>query len=93
MKRTFMAKGYDGGADESGNRPLITCVRIEYGPAHDRVRVWNRGGCSGELVVNAGDGERFLAVLLPEYRDHIPSLPDPNRIEPIENDATDQEPW
>ena len=69
-KITYIAAGYDGGADENGTRPLITSVRVEYGPGHDRVRVWNRGGCSGELVVAKGDGDKLLDLLLPEYRDH-----------------------
>ena len=71
QKRTFIAKGYDGGADENGTRPLVTSVRVEYGPGHDRVRIWNRGGCAGELVVNRGDGNKVLVRLLPEYAEHI----------------------
>ena len=31
---------------------------------HDIIKVWNRGGCSGELIVNVGDGERLADKLL-----------------------------
>jgi len=37
-------------------KDLISSVRVEHGPRHDRVRVWNRGGLAGVLVVDAGDG-------------------------------------
>lgn len=35
---------------------LVTSVVVDAGPGHDRVRVWNRHGLAGELVVSAGDG-------------------------------------
>lgn len=37
-------------------KDLISSVRVEPGPRHDRVHVWNRGGKAGVLVVDAGDG-------------------------------------
>ena len=37
-------------------KDLISSVRVEPGPAHDRVHVWNRGGKAGVLVVEKGDG-------------------------------------
>jgi len=36
---------------------LISSVRVEHGPGHDRVHVWNRGGKAGVLVVTKGDGD------------------------------------
>ena len=34
----------------------ISSVRLEQGPGHDRVAVWQRGGKCGELVVDLGTG-------------------------------------
>lgn len=42
----------------------ITSVRVEEGPGHDRVMVWNRGGCAGELVVEKGDGHHIAQLLM-----------------------------
>lgn len=44
---------------------LITSVRIEAGPGHDFLTVWNRGGNSGELTVNKGDGKTIARLLIP----------------------------
>jgi len=44
---------------------LVTSVRVESGPGHDHVHVWNRGGKAGTLVVTRGDGDRFADLLLP----------------------------
>lgn len=46
-----------------GDTDIVTMVRLEEGPGHDRVSVWNRGGHSGTLTVKRGDGEA-LALLL-----------------------------
>ncbi len=48
-------------------KDLISSVRVEHGPGHDRVHVWNRGGKAGVLVVTKGDGDDIAARLL----DHI----------------------
>jgi hypothetical protein len=56
---------------------IITSVVVDEGPSHDRVRVWNRGGLAGVLVVTHGDGEviarRMLCLPCPhcEHPDHI----------------------
>ncbi len=44
-------------------RPLISSVIVVRGVAHDVVRVWNRGGLAGELVVTKGDGDDIAARL------------------------------
>jgi hypothetical protein len=44
---------------------LITTVRIDEGPGHDYVHVWNRGGKAGTLTVNKGDGWAVASRLLP----------------------------
>jgi hypothetical protein len=44
---------------------LVSSVRVVETPAHWRISVWNRGGKSGELVVNASDGPKFLDMFLP----------------------------
>lgn len=45
---------------DSGARPkseqIITSVRVEEGPGHDTLTVWNRGACTGHLVFKKGDG-------------------------------------
>lgn len=43
--------------------PVVSTVRVDRGVAHDRVRVWNRGGLAGVLVVASGDGEVLAALL------------------------------
>lgn len=53
---TFRAAGYTGPAGPARERPVITVVRVEEGPAHDVVHVWNRGGKAGTLTVDHGDG-------------------------------------
>ena len=39
---------------------MVTTVRLEEGPGHDRVHIWNRGGKAGVLTVNVGDGIRCV---------------------------------
>lgn len=46
------------------SRLLVTTVKVGEGPGHDYVHVWNRGGKSGTLVVQKGDGEEFAYRLL-----------------------------
>lgn len=43
---------------------VVTSVRVEESPGHDLVHVWNRGGKSGVLTVNKGDGLEFARRLL-----------------------------
>ena len=45
---------------------LITTVRVEEGPGHDYVHVWNRGGKAGTLTVAKGDGQAIARALLPD---------------------------
>ena len=45
---------------------LVTSVRVEQGPGHDHVHVWNRGGKAGTLDVTSGDGYAIARLLLPE---------------------------
>ena len=49
-------------------KDLISSVRVEPGPKHARLSVWNRGGLAGVLVVNAEDAKEIAARLL----DHVP---------------------
>ncbi len=56
---------YNGPAKDEWPRPLISTVEVTEHPRHWRLRVWNRGGLAGELVVNADDGEQVLDRLLP----------------------------
>lgn len=51
---------------------LVTSVRVEEGPGHDHVHVWNRGGKAGTLVVNSGDGHPIARLLLPNREQVAP---------------------
>lgn len=42
---------------------VVSSVKLEEGPAHDRLRIWNRHGLAGELVLQKGDGVRMAALL------------------------------
>jgi hypothetical protein len=63
--RQFYVKGLNTPQFIS-NQHLITSIRLVEGPGHDTVTVWNRGGCSGSLTVNLGDGMTIVDCLLPE---------------------------
>lgn len=55
------------GSIENGPRDhLVSSVRIHKTPAHWIFHIWNRGGKSGELTVNASDGPTFLDLFLPK---------------------------
>jgi hypothetical protein len=43
---------------------LISSVRLWSSPGHDHIRVWNRGGGSGDLTVRLHDGLRIVARIL-----------------------------
>lgn len=43
---------------------LVTSVRIEHGPGHDEVHIWNRGGKAGTLTVKKGDGIEIARRLI-----------------------------
>lgn len=54
--------------------PLVSSVAVLLAPKggwHDRVRIWNRGGLAGELIVGAGDGPKLAARLLPDAADVV----------------------
>lgn len=42
---------------------LVSSAAVTQIGAHERVRVWSRGGLAGELVVSLGDGEKIAALL------------------------------
>ena len=56
-------------------KDLISSVRVEAGPRHDRVSVWNRGGLAGVLLVDAGDGNDVADRLM----DHLPTIEEPKK--------------
>lgn len=56
-------------------RPIVTSARLDEGPRHDRLTVWNRGGLAGTLTVDAGDGIALLDRLIPHrVRREVPGL-------------------
>ena len=44
-------------------KSIVSSVRVEEGPGHDQVHIWNRGGKAGMLTVDLGDGVRFARRL------------------------------
>lgn len=48
---------------------VVTSARVKTQYGHDHVTVWNRGGNSGTLIVNAGDGEEISRRLLNDSPD------------------------
>lgn len=42
---------------------IFTSARINIEGPHDKVRLWNRGGLAGELVLQRGDGVAYLLML------------------------------
>lgn len=61
--REFIATNYEGPVGPTRERPMISSVRLDEGPGHDVVHVWNRGGKAGELTVDKGDGLRLVERL------------------------------
>jgi hypothetical protein len=53
---------YTAPANTVPSRWLVTSVRVWCGPSHDVVRVWNRGGFAGALIMCHGDGALFAAT-------------------------------
>lgn len=45
-------------------KDMISSVRVEPGPRHDHVHIWNRGGKAGILIVEKGDGNKIASKLL-----------------------------
>jgi hypothetical protein len=45
-------------------KKLVTSVRVEIVGGHDVVHVWTRGGKSGTLTVNLGDGDLIAKRLM-----------------------------
>lgn len=64
--RQWRPPGYVGPAGPPASRPVVSSVRIERGPGHDVVHVFNRGGKAGTLTVTKGDGDAILDLLLAE---------------------------
>lgn len=42
---------------------VVSSIRITEGSAHDRVKIWSRGGLAGELTLSHGDGLLLAALL------------------------------
>jgi len=45
---------------------IVSSVTSEHFGAHEEVKIWNRGGLAGTLLVRAGDGIKLAAWLIPE---------------------------
>lgn len=50
-------------ADTAPAQHLVSSATVTRQGGHDRVVLWSRGGSAGELVVEAGDGERLAQML------------------------------
>lgn len=68
--RMFIADGYIMPVGQPADRPMVSSIRLEEGPGHDYVHVWNRGGKSGVLTVEKGDGMTFVRRLFGNTRFH-----------------------
>jgi hypothetical protein len=54
------------GLAEHGTAPSavpVSSLSIQRLGGHDHVRIWNRGGLAGELIVDAGDGRHIASLL------------------------------
>jgi hypothetical protein len=49
------------------NQIMVSSVRVRTRGPHAELDVWNRGGHSGCLVVNARDGEAIAKLLVQEF--------------------------
>lgn len=67
-RRVLVVDSFDEGRHVASIH-LITSCQIEETPGHDIVHVWNRGGKSGTLTVNKGDGYPVAYRLLNAYAD------------------------
>lgn len=65
--KTYRFPGWQGeaGCTKDGLRPVVSTVRLDEGPGHDYLHIWNRSGKAGVLTVQKGDGEMIVALLLP----------------------------
>lgn len=51
-------------------RDPITSIKVEEGPSHDRVSIWESGGLAGVLTVSKGAGSR-IAFMLADTTDEV----------------------
>lgn len=61
--REWRPKGYNGPFGPTRNRPIVSSIRLEDGSSHETIHIWNRGGNSGMLIVDKGDGMKFVKAL------------------------------
>ena len=60
--------------EEEGTTGHGFSARVQEGTRHDRVTIWEGGGCTGELTVNAGSGnliaDRVTRFMCPRCEDY-----------------------
>lgn len=56
--------GYDGPVGRTESRPMVSSVEWYRDPGHHRIVVYNRGGQSGGLAVEEGDGRAMVLRLM-----------------------------
>ena len=61
-------------------KKLVTSVRVEIVGGHDVVHVWTRGGKSGTLTVNLGDGDLIAKRLMGYKVEDAPEKPEPESM-------------
>jgi hypothetical protein len=54
---------YKPAAEAPTSELMVSSARLVHVGSHDRVTIWNRGACAGELVLQEGDGVRLMALL------------------------------
>ena len=57
-----MGSAYEANLDRQ-RRMVLSAKVTEENNVHTRIAVWNRGGYSGELVVNTSDAKAILGAL------------------------------
>ena len=65
VERTIMkeASGRERHFESVNHRAVITSAVLVKTGAHDRLRLWNRHGLAGELILVDGDGEQVALAL------------------------------
>lgn len=65
---------FDAGDGPRSDHIVSSAAIVTMG-GHERVRIWSRGGLAGELIVNAGDGQKIAEFLGLTEKDAI-SVPE-----------------
>ena len=54
-----------------GGDRIVSSIRLDEGPGHDHIHIWNRGGKCGVLTVTKGDGFEIVVRLFDVDQDEL----------------------